>query len=102
MPLDAIVRQALVDAEAAFNAFGDPYRGPSPFRDLWVTTSAQPCIFCITMAALSRIVLVSPGGRFPAPVFSGLPYVSGLGLTYVNGPKAHDNCQCERVTVRIS
>jgi hypothetical protein len=83
----------------AYNAFVASIRETFDFRDLWQTRSGNPCVFCRAMEAISNEAFIPPGGRFPAPRFALLEYLSALDLTYVESPPAHENCQCVRVTV---
>jgi hypothetical protein len=102
MALSDIIDRALALATAAYDAFFTSVVGLKPYRDLWVVRSDNPCVFCRNMESLSASVFIPPGGAFPAPNYAILQYLSALDLTYVENPPAHEDCQCERVTVQVS
>jgi hypothetical protein len=97
--IPAIVNSSRFRTVAAYNAFVTSALGLFGFQDVWRTQSGNPCVFCRAMADISQAVFIPPGGHFPIPDFSIMEYISGLSLTYVENPPAHENCQCIRITI---
>ena len=98
MALIDIINRAIDLATQAYDAFFTQVVGLTPFVDRWYFTSSNPCVFCRHMQAISQTVDIPPGGRFPAPNYTIVNYLSALDLTFVEHPPAHDDCHCIRVT----
>ncbi len=101
MSLESIIQTALDLAAAAYDAFFVGVLGLPDQRDIWITTSGNPCIFCRHMAQLSQRVNVPVGHPFPVPNYSILVYMNAQSITLIEPARAHDNCQCARVTVPV-
>jgi hypothetical protein len=97
--LQGFLNRAIQLVTQAYDFFEVHVLGLPPYRDLWRTTSGNPCVFCRAMEQISIDVVIPPGRHFPAPRPELLAYLSRLDLAYVENPPAHENCQCERVTV---
>ena len=99
--LDQIIADAVERAvHAYFRYQGPPKRGQF-FRDIWVTTSGHPCVFCAAMESLMQIANVPVGDKFPVPIFIPRPDVVDYLLNFATNPPAHPNCQCHRVLTSI-
>ncbi len=97
--LPEIISSSIFRTVSAYNAFITQALGIFAFRDIWVTTSGNPCVFCRAMETLTLEISVPPGGRFPIPGFSIFEYLRALDLTFVEDPPAHENCQCRRMAI---
>src|SRR6266702_5089527 len=99
MALDDIISRAqrpLLDALIRYA------RRPSRrlnYRDLWVTTSGNPCIFCRNMEQVSIDAIIFPGDPFPVIQYTMLEYFAATDITYANEPPAHRDCLCQRRSV---
>jgi len=87
---------------AAFDFFHERVLGLPAYRDLWTTTSGNPCVFCRAMEQLSRQVIVPIGQPFPVPRPEIQVYMNEFQITYTEPRRAHDDCQCIRETVPYS
>jgi hypothetical protein len=97
--LDDIIADAMVRAATAYLRYASPIPRGQTQRDIWVTTSPNPCRFCVAIASLSEITNVPVGGPFVIPIWVDIPYNSLASLTFAREPPAHPNCQCQRASV---
>lgn len=89
--------QRTIDAILAFQPVITPSR---PTHTLWVTTSAEPCIFCLAMEQLSRSIFLSVPPGMPQVMFGEWTPRSKADFVLIQpGPSFHRNCQCHPIEV---
>jgi hypothetical protein len=99
--ISTIIAEAVIRAALAYAQYNPGIMRGQHFRDIWVTTSDDPCRFCLAMQSLSQITNVPEGGKFAIPLWVDVPFNAPYDLMYSPRPFAHPNCQCQRVTIEF-